>query len=54
MNTAIYLLRAVKMGLSLRELALINEGTVYDMATEMANDLQEYPVKATQADFDRF
>lgn len=42
------------MGLSLRELALVDVGTVMDMMTELNNDSEEYPYKATQADFDRF
>lgn len=54
MNTAVYLLRALQIGLTLRELALLNEGTVYDIMTEQLNDAHEYPYKATQADFDRF
>jgi len=54
MNTAVYLLHAVRMGLSLPELALVDEGTVCDMMTEWGNDAFDYPQKATQEDFDRF
>ena len=29
-------------------------GMVYDMLTEEANDREEYPIEATQADIDSF
>lgn len=53
-NLAVYLLRAVNLGISLRELALVEVGTIFDMMTELGNDNEEYPYKATQEDFDRF
>lgn len=54
MNTAVYLLRVAEMGLSFRDLALVSVGMVFDMMTEAGNDSYKYPIKATQADFDRF
>ena len=54
MNTAVYLLRVAEMGLSFRDLALVDVGMVFDMMTESANDSYKYPFKASQADMDRF
>lgn len=54
MNTPLYLLRAVQMGLSLQDLPGLNYGTVLDMITEAANDSYDYPQLATQEDFDQF
>ena len=55
MNTALYLLRCVQLGLSIADLELLEIGTVYDMFTEAANDdWTGWRQKATQADFDRF
>lgn len=48
------MLRVAQMGISFRDLALIDVGMVFDMMTESKNDSYDYPVKATQADFDRF
>lgn len=52
-NTALYLLRAVQVGLSLHDLDLISMGTVSDMFTESLNDEYDYPQKATKADIAR-
>lgn len=54
MNTAVFLLRAVQLGISLADLDLLTIGMVNDMYTEAANDEAKYPIKATQQDFDRF
>ena len=54
MNTAVFLLRAVQLGVSLSDLDLLTVGMVNDMYTELMNDDVKYPVKATQQDFDRF
>ena len=40
--------------MSLSDLHLVDIGTVYDMMTESANDNEEYPIIAEQADFDKF
>lgn len=54
MNTAVFLLRCVQMGISLADLDLLTIGMVNDMYTEQANDEAKYPYKATQRDFDNF
>jgi hypothetical protein len=53
-NTAVFLLRAKQMGLTLSELDELDEGTVMDMIIESGNDLcdDEYRQVATQEDFD--
>lgn len=48
------MLRVAEMGISFRDLALVDIGMVFDMMTERKNDSYEYPYKATQADFDKF
>ena len=53
-NTAVFLLRAVQLGISLSDLDLLTIGMVNDMYTEQLNDEVKYPIKATQEDFDRF
>jgi hypothetical protein len=42
------------MGISFRDLALIDVGMVFDMMTESGNDSCKYPFKASQADMDNF
>lgn len=54
MNTAIYLLRCIQLGIQIRDLDLLTMGEIYDMLTEQQNDEYKYPYKATQADFDKF
>lgn len=54
MNTAVFLLRAVQLGISLSDLDLLTIGMVNDMYTEQLNDDVKYPFMATQQDFDRF
>ena len=54
MNTAVFLLRAVQLGISLSDLDLLTIGMVNDMYTEQLNDEAKYPLMATQEDFDRF
>lgn len=53
MNTALYLLRALQIGLSIEALEHLSVGMVVDMIIEHSNDSYEYPYKATQADIDR-
>jgi hypothetical protein len=55
-NTAVYLLRAKQMGLTLSELDELDEGAVMDMIIESGNDLcdDEYRQVATQSDYDSF
>ena len=54
MTTALFLLRAVQVGLHLADLEVLELGEVLDIATESANDNAEYKQVASQADFDRF
>lgn len=55
MNTALYLLRCIQLGLSITDIELLDIGVIFDMFTEAANDeWNGWCQKATQADFDRF
>lgn len=54
MTTPLFLLRCLQIGLSLQDLDLLTEGMVIDMATERANDEEEWDVLPTQADYDNF
>lgn len=54
MNTALFLLRAVQIGLKLSDLDSLDSGMVMDMFTERCNDDCEYRQLATQDDFDGF
>ena len=53
-NTAVYLLRALQVGLTLQDLECLDVGMVLDITTEAANDNENYTPMANQADFDRF
>ena len=52
-NTALFMLRCVQVGISISDLELLSIGMVNDMFIEMKNDEYDYPVIATQADIDR-
>ena len=54
MNTALYVLRAKQMGLTLAEMEQLDEGFITDMIIESNNDSCEYEVIADQSDFDKF
>ena len=56
MNTALFLLRCVQIGISIRDLDLLTIGMVNDMYIESGNDNAEdaYCYVATQNDFDAF
>ena len=54
MTLALFLLRAIQIGLKLPDLDCLETGTVYDIITEASNDDCEYKQVATQEDFDRF
>lgn len=54
MNTAVYLLRAKQLGLTLAEMDNLDEGMVIDMLIENSNDTVQYATKASQEDFDRW
>ena len=51
---AIFMVRCAHFGLSMDALAHMTMGMVYDMLTEEANDREEYPFEATQADINSF
>lgn len=51
---AIFMLRCAELGLSREDLADMTMGMVYDMLIERANDHEQYSIRATQEDFDRF
>ena len=48
------MLRCKQLGLSVDELENMEVGLVDDMCTEKGNDEYEYPLKASQKDFDKF
>lgn len=55
MSTALFLLRAVQLGISISDLDLLTIGMVQDMYVEAFNDVEgEYSRVACQEDFDRF
>jgi len=54
MNTAIFMLRAKQMGLSIADMDEIEEGFIMDMIIESGNDNYEYREVANQSDFDSF
>ena len=51
---ATFMLRCAELGLSREDLADMTMGMVYDMLIERANDQEQYSIRATQEDFDRF
>lgn len=55
MTTALFLLRAAQLGISIAELDLLTVGMVFDMMTEKINDVEgEYARVATQEDIDKW
>lgn len=54
MTLGLFLLRAVRMGLTVSDLDGLEYGTVIDMMTESSNDDCDYKSVASQEDFDRF
>lgn len=55
MNTAIFLLRVVQVGISISDLDLLTIGMINDMYTEAQNDqVDDYLELASQEDFDSF
>ena len=55
MTTALFLLRAAQLGISIRDLELLTVGMVFDMMTEKINDTEgEYARVATQEDIDKW
>ena len=54
MNTAVIVLRAIQVGLSLADLDYLDYGELVDILTESTNDQADYPEVATQNDYDQF
>lgn len=55
MNTAIFLLRVVQVGISISDLDLLTIGMINDMYIEAENDqADDYLELASQEDFDSF
>ncbi len=54
MTTALFLLRAAQLGVSISDLELLTIGMLQDMYIEAMNDGSSYARVATQEDFDRF
>lgn len=48
------MLRCAELNLSDSALGSMTMGMIYDMLTERANDRENYPIRATQADIDAF
>ena len=53
MTTALFMLRCVQLGISIRDLDLLTIGVVNDMFLESSNDSCEYQEIAGQSDFDK-
>ena len=54
MTTALFLLRCVEIGISIRDLDLLTIGMVLDIWTEKGNDGVKADRVAWQEDFDKF
>lgn len=54
MTTALFLLRAAQLGISISDLELLTIGMIQDMYVEALNDGADYATVATQEDFDEF
>ncbi len=48
------MLRCAELNLTDSALQGMTMGMVYDMLTERANDREDYPIRATQADIDAY
>ena len=53
-TTALVMLRALRLGISLRDMELVTIGMINEMYAEAANDTLDWPELATQEDMDRF
>ena len=54
MSTALLLLRATQVGVSISDMDLLTIGMIQDMYVEAMNDQAPYARLATQEDFDKF
>lgn len=53
MSTALFMLRAVQLGISIADLSLLSIGMVLDMHVEAMNDSVKYEKEATREDIMR-
>lgn len=53
-TTPLLMLRAVQLGIPLRDLELITIGMLNEMYAEAANDTLDWPELASQEDMDRY
>lgn len=53
-NTPLYVLRCIQVGLKLSDLDVLDYGFIQDMITELDNDSYKYKEVANQTDFDKF
>ena len=53
-SDALFLLRCLQLGIRIPDLEHVTMGMVFDLIAESANDQENYPVLATQEDFDKF
>ena len=54
MTTALFLLRCVELGISISDLDRMTVGMCLDCWSEKARDSEDFPILASQADFDRW
>ena len=54
MTDGLYMLRWFELGLSIYDIDELDMGMIMDMIIEKANDSYDYPLIATQRDFDNF
>lgn len=52
MNTPLFMLRCVQLGIAISDLELLSIGLINDMFIERQNDDYEYPIIATRADIE--
>lgn len=50
MNTPLYMLRGLQVGLRIEDFDLLEAGDVFDLMAEASNDSYEYPKKGTSED----
>ncbi len=53
MTSALLILRAKQVGLSLDEIDSLTWGQVMDVIIESANDNYKYPIKGTKSDYEK-
>lgn len=54
MTTALFALRAKRLGFTLEELCSVSVGFINEILIEAGNDSYEYPDRADQGDIDTF